>query len=186
MIHKNMHKNEIVEILEGKGDFVKIDYLNRYLKIMPPIEMRKFAYIQLAEIYLLKEMFADAANMYKNVAINSITFSEKQKNYIKESKAWILAGKFDESDRALKRAFSEANSKERESISKEIIEFYKKEAENLEKGIKHSQTIKIYEKMLKIRLSDQEKEEIKRKLLKLYEKMGRMQDYNFLKSLTNF
>ena len=90
------------EVLEGKGDFVKIDYLVKYLKEMPPIEMRKFAYLKLAEIYLHKEMFIDAARMYRNISINALTFREKRENYLKEAKAYILAGKFEQSDKALR------------------------------------------------------------------------------------
>ena len=51
MLEKGMHKQDIDLVLEGKGDFIKIDYLNRYLKKMPPLEMRKYAYLKLAEIY---------------------------------------------------------------------------------------------------------------------------------------
>lgn len=183
MLTKGMRKKEIEEVLEGKGEFVKIDYLNRYLKLMPPIEMRKFAYLKLAQVYLNKGMFTEAAKMYKNISINSLIFREKRENYLRESKAYILAGKFEESDKALKRAMGEGNSREKTECHKTIIDFYKKEAEEMGKQKKPGSQMKIYEKLIRMRISDSEKEEVKEKLLKIYDKLGKRKEYNFLKSL---
>lgn len=182
MLNKNMRKKDIEEVLEGKGEFVKIDYLTRYLKSMPPIEMRKFAYLKLALVYLNKGMFSEAARMYKNISINSLTFREKRENYLKESKAYVLAGKFDESDKALKRAMGEGNTKEKKECHQTIIDFYKKEGEEMEKQRKHGSAMKIYEKLIRMRIDDNEKEEIKEKLLVVYDRLGKRKEYNFLKS----
>ena len=176
-----MRKNEIEEILEGRGDFIKIDYLTRYLKEMPPIEMRKFAYIKLAEIYLGKKMYDSAASMYRSAAINSVTFREKQKQFLMEAKAEILWGKFDESDRSLKRALGEANSREKKEIYQKIVEFYKEQGEKSENLGKHGQTTKIYEKLIRMKINDSDREEITNKLLNLYEKLGKTKEYAFLK-----
>ena len=176
-----MHKNEIVETLEGKGDFVKIDYLTRYLRMMPPLEMRKFASLKLAEIYLGKEMYIDAAKMFRNVAMNSLTFRDKQDYYSMETKAHILAGKFDESDKSLKRALAEGNSREKQEIYGKIIAFYMDVAEKLDKRLRREKASKIYEKLYRMRLSDEEKEVIKEKLLELYEKLGKRNELEFLR-----
>jgi tetratricopeptide (TPR) repeat protein len=181
MLTKNMHKKDIEEALEGKGDFVQIDYLNKYLKEMPPLEMRKFASLKLAEIYLKKEMFIDAAKMLRNIGINSLTFKDKQEYYFKEAKTYILAGKFEEADKALKRALMEANSREKQEIYKKMIEFYKEVGEKLEKGLKREKASKIYEKLLQMKISKEEKEEFKEKLLNLYEKLGKRKEADFLK-----
>jgi tetratricopeptide (TPR) repeat protein len=181
MLKKGMHKKDVEEVLEGKGDFVKIDYLTRYLNDMPPIEMRKFAYLKLAEIHFGKGMFSDAARMFQNAAINSITFREKQKYYLKEAKSEILGGKYDESDRALKKALNEANSKEKEEIYSDILEFYKKELERSEMSRKPIQTIKIYEKLMGMKIDEDYKEEIKMKLIELYDQMGRRKEADFLR-----
>jgi len=183
MLNKYMRKKEVEEVLEGKGDFVKIDYLMKYLKETPPLEMRKFAYLKLAEIYLYKEMFIDAARMYRNIAINSLTFREKKENYLKESKAYVLAGKFEESDKALRRTMDEGNVKEKKEAYKVLIDFYIKEGENLKKNKKPGQLTKLYEKLIRMKLEDSEKEEVKGKLLELYEKLGKREEYNSLKGI---
>lgn len=184
MLTKNMRKPDVENFLEGKGDFVAIDHLTRYLKLMPPIDMRKFAHLKLAEVYLKKEMYPSAAEAFKNAALNSVTFKEKQENFLKEAKALIMALKLDESDKALKKALDESNlSSEKEKIYSEIINFYKEQMEILEKKDKPSNLVKLYEKFMKLKISGPEKEEIKEKLLKLYERLGRTKDYQILKDL---
>ena len=183
MLTKDMHKPDVEKFLESKGDFVKIDYLTRYLKEMPPIEMRKFAYLKLAEIFLEKEMFIDAAHAFKNAAVNSVAFREKQENFVKESEAFISGGKFDESDKALRRAMDEANGKEKDALYFEILNYYKKESSRLDKAGKSGHLTKLYEKMLRLKFPENEHLEIKDKLLKVYEKLGKIKEAKILKGI---
>ena len=180
-----MHKQEIEKILEGKGDFVKMDYLARYLKKVPPIDMRKFAHLKLAEIYLKKEMYLSAAQSFRSAAINSVTFREKRENFLKESKAWISSFDFEEADKALKRALSEGNSREKEAIYGEFINFFKKQIENVEKKNKPGHLMKLYEKFLNLKANEKEKENVKEKLVKIYDKLGKVKEANLLKGLNN-
>lgn len=176
-----MRKAEIEDVLDGRGDFVKIDYLTRYLKDMPPHNMKKFAYLKLAEIYEEKKMFMDAAKMYKNLAVNSLTFKDKIDYYILETKSLILAGNFDDADKALRKALNEGNSRDKIEIYKVIKEFYKGEALKLEDSRKINHAAKIYEKLLRMNLEEDEKEEVREKLIELYEKLGKRKEIEFLK-----
>lgn len=175
-----MHKEDIERALDGKGDFIQIDYLNRYLKLNPPIEMRKFAHLKLADIYMAKEMFTDAGIAYRNAAINSVPFREKRKFYIEEAKAEILGLKFEKSDKALKRAFDEANVRERREMYDEIIRFYKDTGKKALKHGKPGRALKIYEKLYRMKISDSDKELVKEKLVQLYEKLGMREELEFL------
>ena len=183
MLQKEMKKTEILEELEGLGDFARINYLNRYLELMPPIHMRRFAYIKLAEIYNKRGMFKDAAKMMRNVAINVSYPEKKQEYHLKESKLYILAGLYDESSQALKKAFSEGNLIQQRKLAEEIRKFYLKVAQKLEKENKLSQTSKIYEKMLKLGFTKEEKQKFKEKLLDLYTKLGKRKEYAILKGM---
>ncbi len=180
---KDMHKPEIESALEGKGDFVKIDYLTRYLKLMPPIEMRKFAYLKLAQVYIEKGMFIDAAKSFRNAAVNSVSFREKQENFFEEARSYVQAGKFDESDKALRRAMDEANKNEKEIIYTKILEAYKEEALKLEKANKPGGLVSLYEKMLRMKFPEADHEEIKEKLLELYERLGKIKEAKILRDL---
>ena len=183
MLTKNSKKNEIDEFLEGKGDFVQIDHLNRFIKLFPPIGMRKYAYIKLARIYLNKAMFIDAAKMFNHAAVNSLTFKEKQENYIKEAKSYVRALKFESAIRAMKKAFSEASQKEKLSLYKDLVEYYKKVGLDLESSGKVGQAMMVYERLIRMNLDEEEKKETKEKLLSIYKKLGKVKEYDFLKSL---
>jgi len=181
MMHKDMSKTEIEEAIKGKGDYIQISYLEQFLAMNPPHERRKFAYQKLAEIYDKKGMFTDAAKAYNAIALTSITFAEKINNYVKEAEFYIKAGNFHDVDNAVKKAFSEANTSQREDIKNSIREFYKKQAEAYERTNKRNHAVKIYEKMLLMNPSEETREEIKSRLLNLYERTGRLRDYFRLK-----
>jgi tetratricopeptide (TPR) repeat protein len=186
MLTKDMRKPEIEEFLSGRDTFVQMDYLNRYLKLMPPIDMRKFAYLKIAEICLEREMFSDAARAFHNAYTSSLTFSEKLEIGLKEAKAHILAQKYEDSDRALRRAMSEANSKEKKKLFLSIVEFYKKEGEKLINSNKREKASKLYEKLIRMKIEDSEKLEVKEILLDLYDRLGKRKEYNFLKGQEYF
>lgn len=183
MLTKDMHKTDVEKFIEGKGDFMQIDHLNRYLKLMPPIEMRKFAYLKLAEIYGRKKMYLDVAKSYRSAAMNSVIFREKIKYFVEEAKAHIKNLDFIEADKAIKHALSDANPIQRKDIIEEIKAFYKVYAEELERQLKRNQASQVYEKVLKMNLNEEEKEEIKNKLKSLYEKLGKIRELKWLESV---
>lgn len=183
MLTRDMSRNEIERVLSNKGDFVKIDYLKRYLSKDPPVDMKKFALLKLAELYEKKFMFFDAARNYESIAILSVTFSDKIKYYLNETQMFIKAGDFQQADNSMKKALGEANASQRAEIFFTIKQIYKTEAEKYEKELKRNQASKIYEKMLKLNLSETEKKEIKKKLLNLYEKLGRFSESAKLQGL---
>lgn len=176
MLKKGMSKAEIEEVLYGKGDFVKIDYLERFLKEHPPIEIRKFAFLKLAEVYEHKGMFVEAARAYENAAVASLVFSEKIEYHAKECQNYIKAGDFVKADQALKKSMVEANATQRNEIYFQIKEFYRRQAEEYERSLKRNHAVKIYEKLLLMRISDVEKKEIKERLKVLYEKLGKLKE----------
>ena len=181
MLHKNMSKSEIEKALVGKGDFVKIDHLSELLKENLPFDTKKYVCLKLIEIYEGRNMLIDAAKMCEVIAIAVVAFSEKMKYYTKEAELFIKAGEFQRADEAMKKAIGLGNASERNEIYFIIKEFYKKQAEAYEKELRRAHAVKIYEKLLEMRISDSEREEIKEKLLKLYEKLGKIKEYFNLK-----
>lgn len=183
MLDRNMKKSDIDAALEEKGEFIQIDYLDRYLKEAPSIDMKKFAYEKLARIYLNRGMFENAALMFKNMAINSIIFKDQRDNYTKEAKCYIRAGRFDEVKNAMKKAFAEANNKERREIYDIITAYYKKVAfDYIEVGLP-GKSITVFERLIRMKLTIEDKTEIKETLLNLYDKLGKRKEYEFLKQM---
>lgn len=178
-----MSKQEIEKELQSKGDFVKIDYLTRFIKQEdPPIALKRFSYLKLAEVYGGKSLFSKSAKMFEYAASVSLTFSDKIKYLLKATEQYIKGGIFDKADYSMKKALSEANTKEKREIKIIVKQYYKKQAEIYEKEKRRNHALKIYEKLLEINLDDEEKQEVKEKLMFLYEKLGKLKDYFALKN----
>ncbi|MDA3837199.1 MAG: hypothetical protein PF542_06280 [Nanoarchaeota archaeon] len=183
MLSRGMKKYEIEDALADKDDFVQIDYLTKYIKEQPPIDMRKYANLRLARVYLNRAMFVDAAKSFRNAAINSVVFKEQQENCMKEAKCYIRALKFEDAGSALKKAFAEANQDKRNEMYKDFLNYYKKVGEDFEKAGLPGKSTKLYEKLIRMKITDKDKAQVKEKLLALYEKLGKTKEYNFLKSM---
>lgn len=180
-----MSKLDIEKCLATKGNFIRIDYLTRFLKEDIPIDIKKFCYSKLAETYENMKLFSDAAKTFNSIAILSIAFTEKIKHHMMEAKNYVKAGEFGKADEATKKAMSQGNSFQKEEVYEEIKEFYKRVAENYEREVKRNHASKIYEKLLEMRIGEKERKEIKERLTELYEKLGRnitFEDKQHLKS----
>lgn len=186
MLNPEMTKSEIEKDLYGKGNFVQIDHLNRFLKKHPiNMDTKKFIFIKLASLYESSKLFGETAKAYDNAAGISLTFAEKIKYYIKAAEFYAKLGVFDRVDETVRKAMTEANSKERGDIQSTIKMMYKEQATKLESEMKRSHAVKFYEKILEMKLSEQEKNEIKEKLSDLYLKLGKMHEYQALKRNLN-
>ena len=177
MLSKNITKEEIDGMLTGKGDFVRIDHLSELLKENLGFETKKYICIKLADIYEGRGMLIDAAKMYEAIGIAAVAFSEKMKYYIKETELLIKAGQFERADEAMKKAIGLGNASEKNEIYLAVKEFYKKQAGVYERELRRNHAAKIYEKLLEMNISETERQEIKEKLLKLYEKLGKIKEY---------
>ena len=183
MLNKDMSKVDIEKELEKMGDYVKIDYLDRLIKDKNlPLDKRKFAYIKLSEIYDKKGMFIEAAKMANNTALMTLIIAEKVKYHVREAEMYVKAGTFERVDEALKKAMGEVvPDRDKQNIYVQIKEFYKIQAEAHAKSNKRNNAVKIYEKLLQMKISDEERAAIKQKLIGLYESTGRLKEYFALK-----
>ena len=180
MLNKNMSRSEIERELNGKGDFVQIDYLTRFIAQKPPLHEKKLAFMKLIEIYEAKKMFNDIAKIYSNLALLATSSQEKVDSLVKEAKAYIRGGQFDEADSVMRRVMDQVTIIKKTEIYEDIKNFYKKQAEVYEKESKRNHSIKVYEKLLSMKITDAERNEVKKKLLDLYEKLGKFRESSAL------
>jgi tetratricopeptide (TPR) repeat protein len=180
MLNKSMSRSEVERELKGKGDFVQIDYLTRFIGQKPPLHEKKYAFMKLIEIYEGKGMFNDVAKIYSNLSILATSSQEKIECLIKETKSYIQGGRFDEADAVMRRAMDEVTIVKKADIYEDIKNFYKKQAEVYEKESKRNHAIKVYEKLLGMKISDAERNESKKKLLDLYEQLGKFRESSAL------
>ena len=125
-------------------------------------------------------IFNDIAKIYSNLSILALSSQERVDYLIKETKAYIQGGRFDEADSVMRRAMEEVTIVKKADIYEDIKDFYKKQAETFEKESKRNHAIKVYEKLLSMRISDSERNEAKKKLLDLYEKLGKFKESSAL------
>jgi hypothetical protein len=176
MLIKGVSKEEIENHLKGKGEYVQIDYLNRFIATGPHVLMKIYAYSKLAELYERKKSYGELGKTYESIAVFSINQQDKIKNFMKAAESYVKDGSFERADVALRKSMTEAKESERAMLYVKLKEFYKQEAEKFEKEMKRAQAAKIYEKMLLMRILDSEKEEIRKKLINLYEKLGKFRE----------
>lgn len=182
MLKKEMGKGEIETFLNGKGDYVQIDHLSRLVKERDlALDKKKFAYQRLADLYEKKRMFVEAGKMYSNLGLLATTFVDKIKVYIREVEMYVKGSEMGMADIAIAKAIGEATEKERPKIYATIKEFYKTQALAAEKENRRATAIKVYEKLLQMKIIDSERAEVKAKLMSLYEKTGRMREYFAIK-----
>ena len=172
-----MSKSGIEAVLAGKGDFVQIDALTKFLREEMTMEMKKFVLLKLAGLYEKVRMFTEAAKMCESASLVSIAFSEKIKHLLRGVELFIRAGDYDHADRLMKEAMVQASSVEKQEIYITVKRFYKDAAEDFEKKMKRAHAAKIYEKLLQMKLNDEERSGIRERLLDLYEKLGRRKEY---------
>lgn len=178
---ERISKSQIENDIEGKGNFVKIDYLTRFLKESSSTDIKKFIFLKLAETYENAGMTKESAKNYGNAGMASITFSDKMKYFVKEAETYIKAGDLELAEKAMRKAMSEANSVEKREIYLTVKDFLKKQAELYEKALKRGNAAKIYEKLLQMKVDEGEKKEFMEKLADLYDKLNRRKEYLALK-----
>lgn len=173
-------KSDIEEAIKGKGDFIQINYLNRYLKLVDTLDLKKFILLKLAGINEEKGMIGDAIKNLNSVAEMSTTFREKIEFFMKEAELWIKFGNFEMADKAFQKAYAIGNTQEKINTQNQYIELYMMQGKKMEDSEKHRKMAEIYEKLFSMR-NFKDKEKIREKLMNVYEKLGRVQDYERIK-----
>lgn len=177
-----MTKVEIERELHGKGDYVLIDNITRFLKEKSlPIDIKRFVYLKLIGIYERRNMFLDAADVYSKLPEISVNSSDKMNYLVKEVENYIKAGFFDKADATMRKIIGEVKTSEKSQTIDSIKEFYRNQAQVYEKEKRRSMAVKTYEKLLTLNLLDVEKDEINKKLLGLYKELGMIELYMGMK-----
>ena len=176
-----VNKQEVEEAIKDKDDFIKINYLNRFLKKVDNLDMKKFLLLSLASVNESRNMIHEAVKNVSNAGDIAITYREKRELYIKEADLWIKIGNFNLAEKALHRAFSFGNTQEREEMESQYLESFRARGKNLENTRNTRKAIEVYERLLQVTKSIPKKYEVKEKLLKLYNKTGKLREHERLK-----
>lgn len=178
-------RREIETKLAGMGDYVKIDYLARCLKQQLDFDTRKFVLTKLSELYNTKGMYLEAARMLSGAAEINATFQAKINDYMKTAEMFIKGSSFDDADTAFNKAVACANGLQKDVIKNKRRELYLTQAKALLARDKRKNAMDVYEKLLTIDLSPEEKRHVQSTLLSLYEKLGKVKEFYNLKRNMN-
>ena len=109
-------KQEVEESIKDKDDFIKIDYLNRYLRQADNLDLKKFLLLNLAAVNEKKNLLNDAIKNVVGAADIALTYREKRELFMKEVELWVKLGDFMMAEKALHRAFGYANEQEKMDV----------------------------------------------------------------------
>jgi len=172
---------EIEAKLKGMGDYVKMSYLQRALKSGLDFDSRKFVLTKLAEIYEQRKMYLEAAKMLKAAAEINTTFKDKIKDYMKAVEMFVKGGEFTESDRIFAQALALGNESEKYAMKIQRKNAYLAQARFFLSNDKRNNARLIFEKSLTLDLDMQEKKDVQKQLLELYNKLGLVREFYKLK-----
>jgi len=180
---KGVTRREIEEGLATMGDYVKMEYLLSCLKRDIDFEARKFVLVKLSGLYESKSMLWDAGKMMRNAAEINTTFQNKINDFVKSAELFVRGGRYDEADISIKRAIAIADSKQKMKVKESEKEFYKMMARFYISNDKRKQAMEAYEKMLTLEMAGEERIEAQKNLLGLYERLGKIREYNSLRGV---
>ncbi|MFA5019783.1 MAG: hypothetical protein WC533_01650 [Candidatus Pacearchaeota archaeon] len=175
-------KEEIETSIRGKDDFIKIDYLNRTLERADSFEAKKYIFLTLAGIFESKNMLKEAVRKISAAADISTTFKEKMNLYMKEAELYIRIGDFNLSEVSFRKAHSFGNNLERADLKVQYVNLFRIWAKKFELENKSRTALKIYEKLISLPQGEEQKMEVKAKLIEIYERLGMIREASSLKN----
>lgn len=164
-------------------DLTKMEYLESILKTSDVnMDVKKFAFTMLAELYDKRMMYDKAAKAMFGKAGYDITFREKVDTYLKAAEYYAKAGNILGAEDMFSRASREGNSEQQAKIALTKKNIYFTIASDLEKRMRMSNATKFYEHLLTLKIDDLEKSMIKKKLVEYYKRMGRFNEMRMVES----
>ena len=183
-IRENTKEEVEFRLKEMTNDLTQINYLESIIaKTSFSFELKRFVWAKLVEAYESRGMFDKAAKALSNRAGIDVTFKEKINDYLGAAELYAKIGKIEEAEEMFTRAVREGNSDQKRVILLTRKNIYLVFAQDAEKKGKKAMAGKFYEKLLKTRLEDVEKQEIKEKLIDIYKSLGKFKEAELLRGI---
>ncbi len=172
---------EIDAKIKTMGEYVKMSYLQRAVKSQLDFDTRKFVLLELTKIYEQKSMFLDASRSIRAAADITTTYKEKIGQFMKSVEYSIRGNNFAEAERLFAQALALGNDREKWEMKQMYKQFHLTQAQNYLKNDRRNNAKDIYQKMLTLDLTAEEKTFVQNTLLDLYYKLGNVREYHALK-----
>lgn len=182
---KETTRQEVEDKATKMSDFLKMEYLENCIKSHISLDVKKFAHIQLSDLYDRRSMYAEAAKHKAALAELTTTFKDKKNTFVQEAELWIKAARFVEADTAFKKALACSNTIEKQEVKDVVKQMYKTHAALNLKNQKNAASLKYYEKLQSMELTEDEKGDVNKNLLFLYDKLGKVREFYKVKRSLN-
>ena len=163
------------------GEYVKMSYLQRAVKSQLDFDTRKFVLIELAKIYEQKKMFLDGAKCVRAAAELTTTYREKIGYFMKAVGFSVMGNVFSEAERLFSQALALGNEVEKFEMKRMYKKFYFDHADFYLKSDRRNNAKEIYQKILALELTAEERTVAQSRLLDLYYRLGNVREYHALK-----
>ena len=173
-------EREIIDRAEKMSDFVKMEYLETCLKKNIDISAEKYCYKRLSELYEKKIMYSEAIKNISRLAELSTSAKDKSTVFMKEAELLIMGEFYDRVDYAFKKAIEFSAKEEFFEKKRQLVMLYKTKIKALEDKNKVAGLLAVYEHLVHL-LTDAEKIEAKKKMLVLYNRIGKVREFIQLK-----
>lgn len=159
----------------------KIVYLESALKaVNGSFEIKRFLWGELAKLYEERKMFERAARALGNLASMEPMFKDRMDSYVMAAEMFCRVGKVVEADEMFVRAARDASEADKRRVALARKNVYLGFAKELDSKGKRANAVKFYEKLIKMRLEDIEREEILEKLRVSYKALGMFREARLL------
>jgi tetratricopeptide (TPR) repeat protein len=181
-MERTLNRKEVEEKIANSGDYVKMDVLQRALKSNIDFDTKRYCMLKLSEVYQKRQMFLEAAKLINNVAEINTTYEGKYNDFSNAMDLFIRAGDYEMAELSLKKALVSATSKQKEIVKQKMKIGIDMKAKDLISKDKRRNAADAYEKLVELPfLSQDERTDVQRKLMTLYEKLGRIREFNNIK-----
>ncbi|MCX8194066.1 MAG: hypothetical protein N3G19_01760 [Candidatus Pacearchaeota archaeon] len=176
-------KDELLQQLRAQpSEAKKQEYLEAVLKKPQSTEVKISALVALAELFVNKKWFALAARNYCYAADLASTFREKMDLYFKGAVLYLQASDYLAAEDNFRKVLVLAANKDRDSLKQKILALYLNQATNFEKSRQLTKAIAAYNRILMMKLPFEKINEIRLKLIELYEKIGKPIEANQIRA----
>ena len=172
------------KLLEMNTALNKIGYLESALSVPGfSFEIKRFLWGELSELYEEKKMFERAARAMANKAGVEVMSNDKVDSYITAGELYSRIGKVEAADDMFLRATRDSSEEDKRRVKLARKNIYSLAAKDLESKGKKASAVKFYEKLIKMTLDEVEKNEIKMRLISIYNALGLFREAKLLQGL---
>ena len=168
-------KEEIIAKANRMSDFLKMEYLERCSEKFGDLEILKYCYVELVKLYEGRIMYSDSLRYLAKLQSLITNSNEKFKIYEKEIDLFIKAGSYDNVISSYKNALKMTNEIGGFELRRKIVRMFREEATKFELSNKFASLARLYEKLIPW-CSDTERDDIRKRLLVAYKKLGKVRE----------